>query len=282
MKVRFNDLPMLFRLDTTFRVGFLSKSNTEKELSFSGRHLLISSFFIFILVISLFTLILFSVGANFGKNMNDASISREKLESQYQKIRELQKKINEQDLYFKNIQLILGGNLADSISYQEGPENQEIEYSELNTNMSKNEKELFGNLEKEIQAPKNTVDQPSKTKFIKPVNGYISRGYNPDSHAGLDLVTQKNGKVRCSGNGKVLYAGFSQKDGYVLIIGHPYGYVTVYKHNQKILKKIGQKVVAGDIIALVGNTGENSSGPHLHFEIWKDLDPIDPSELLSF
>jgi murein DD-endopeptidase MepM/ murein hydrolase activator NlpD len=71
-------------------------------------------------------------------------------------------------------------------------------------------------------------------------------------------------------------------DGYILILDHANGYITVYKHNKKALKKIGEKVKLGDPIAIVGNTGDNTDGPHLHFELWYNQSPVNPTDYMNF
>ena len=83
-------------------------------------------------------------------------------------------------------------------------------------------------------------------------------------------------------SGTVIYSGYTRKDGYILIIDHGNDYTSIYKHNRKALKKIGDKVQLGDPIAIVGSTGQNSDGPHLHFELWYKQVPVNPEEYLQF
>lgn len=120
--------------------------------------------------------------------------------------------------------------------------------------------------------------------FISPVDGFISRGFNPDKgHFGIDFVVKKGTPVYASANGYVIFSDFTFKDGNMLIISHPNDYITVYKHCSSLLKKQRDIVLQGEIIALSGNTGEITTGPHLHFEIWKNGYPIDPEkELINY
>jgi murein DD-endopeptidase MepM/ murein hydrolase activator NlpD len=116
--------------------------------------------------------------------------------------------------------------------------------------------------------------------FSKPVNGFISRGFNPDNgHMGVDFVIKTGTPVFSAAAGYVIFADYTVNDGYMIIIAHSDGYITVYKHCSALLKKTRDIVSEGEIIALSGNTGELSTGPHLHFEIWKNGKPIDPQNL---
>lgn len=117
--------------------------------------------------------------------------------------------------------------------------------------------------------------------FSRPVNGYISRGFSPDNgHMGIDFVIKTGTPVYSAAAGYVIFADFTVNDGYMIMIAHSDGYITVYKHCSVLLKKSRDIVAEGEIIALSGNTGELSTGPHLHFEIWKNGKPIDPQNLL--
>lgn len=116
--------------------------------------------------------------------------------------------------------------------------------------------------------------------FSKPANGYISRGFNPENgHMGIDFVIKTGTPVYSAAGGYVLFSDFTVNDGFMMIIAHSDGYITVYKHCSALLKKARDVVSEGEIIALSGNTGELSTGPHLHFEIWKNGKPINPQNL---
>ncbi|HSD62672.1 MAG TPA: M23 family metallopeptidase [Ignavibacteriaceae bacterium] len=117
--------------------------------------------------------------------------------------------------------------------------------------------------------------------FSKPSDSFISRKFEPGSgHMGIDFVVKTGTPVYAAANGYVIFADYTTKDGYMLIINHNNGYITIYKHCSVLLKKARDLVFQGETIALSGNTGEISTGPHLHFEIWKDGEPIDPAKLL--
>ncbi|MCJ7552825.1 MAG: M23 family metallopeptidase [Ignavibacteriaceae bacterium] len=117
--------------------------------------------------------------------------------------------------------------------------------------------------------------------FIQPIKGFISRDYKPDQgHKGLDFVAKENTPVYASAGGYVVFANFTPQHGFIIIINHAHGYVSKYKHCSLLVKKEGETVKQGELIALSGNSGTDTSGPHLHFEIWKDGNPIDPRKVL--
>jgi len=121
----------------------------------------------------------------------------------------------------------------------------------------------------------------SQTFFILPVNGYISRDYEPEKgHMGLDIAVKENTPVYASASGYVVFAGYTVDEGYVIILNHSDGYLTIYKHCALLLKNERERVEQGELIAQSGNSGLHSSGPHLHFEIWKDGSVINPELVL--
>ncbi|MBI3587252.1 MAG: M23 family metallopeptidase [Ignavibacteriales bacterium] len=129
----------------------------------------------------------------------------------------------------------------------------------------------------------NTVEEKQQVVFpvILPTEGYISRGFEAEQrHYGLDIAGKTGTPVNAAADGHVVFAGWTSDDGYKIIISHAGGFLTFYKHNQSLLKLSNMFIRRGEPIALLGNSGQTSSGPHLHFEIWKDGSPVDPSRYI--
>ncbi|HEY6192988.1 MAG TPA: M23 family metallopeptidase [Bacteroidota bacterium] len=104
-----------------------------------------------------------------------------------------------------------------------------------------------------------------------PAEGYFSKSFEPgEFHYGMDIAGKEGSGIFAAADGHVVFSGWTYDDGYTLLIAHAEGFVTVYKHNQSLLKITGATVKRGDLVALMGNTGRTSSGPHLHFEVWKN------------
>ena len=110
-----------------------------------------------------------------------------------------------------------------------------------------------------------------------PVQGFLTRGFDARTgHFGVDVATGTGSVVRTVGDGFVIFADWTFEGGNTLAVQHADGYVSVYKHNERLLRRTGERVRARDAVAVSGNTGEVSTGPHLHFELWRDGLPQDP------
>jgi murein DD-endopeptidase MepM/ murein hydrolase activator NlpD len=113
---------------------------------------------------------------------------------------------------------------------------------------------------------------------ILPTEGFITRGFEPEhNHFGLDIAGKMGNLIVAAADGNIVFSGWTYDDGYIVIVSHASGFMSFYKHNQSLLKSSGSFVRRGEPIATLGNSGTTSSGPHLHFEIWKDGVPVDPS-----
>lgn len=119
--------------------------------------------------------------------------------------------------------------------------------------------------------------------FFRPVKGLVSDKFNPNiRHYGVDLVAAPKESVMAVMEGTVVFSGYDPEVGYVIQLQHKNGFISVYKHNAILLKKMGDRVKAGEAIAIVGNTGKLSTGAHLHFELWEKGTPVNPELYISF
>lgn len=118
--------------------------------------------------------------------------------------------------------------------------------------------------------------------FFTPLKGVVSQGYDPAIHPYVDITAAAGSVVKATLDGTVIYDGWSDEAGYTIQIQHEGDIVSIYKHNEKLLKKTGDKVKAGAPIALVGNTGNVTTGDHLHFELWHKGETVDPTKYINF
>jgi murein DD-endopeptidase MepM/ murein hydrolase activator NlpD len=213
---------------------------------------------------------------------NDVSIERLKLEEQHLEIRKLSNKISSQEKYIETIRRVLSGETIEDSSEMSLPDIANVIPANINSEPSENEEELAKKVKDDLRTGSAKKANKNVPYFSSPVKGVISQGFELGSHPAIDIVTSKDQTVLACLSGTVIYAGYSQKDGFVVIIDHANGYVSVYKHNKTILKKSGSRVQMNDAIAIVGNTGENSTGPHLHFELWYNQAAVDPSTYMEF
>lgn len=123
----------------------------------------------------------------------------------------------------------------------------------------------------------------SEAFFFSPINGFVSDHYNAKKgHFGVDVVAKTNEPVKCIADGTVVFSSWTQDFGYVLMVQHSANLISIYKHNAELYKKLGTFVNAGEIISIVGNSGEMTSGPHLHFELWYNGSSLNPEEFVTF
>ena len=122
-----------------------------------------------------------------------------------------------------------------------------------------------------------------ETFFFSPISGFVSDHYDvKKGHFGVDVVAKTNEPIKCIADGTVILASWTQDSGYVIAVQHRGNIISVYKHNAELLKKVGTFVNAGEIIAIVGNSGEMTDGPHLHFELWYNGNSLNPEEFVTF
>jgi murein DD-endopeptidase MepM/ murein hydrolase activator NlpD len=129
----------------------------------------------------------------------------------------------------------------------------------------------------------NKYRELQQTFFFTPITGYISDHYDvKKGHFGIDVVAKKNEPVKCIADGTVIIRDWTQESGYVIAVQHSGNLISIYKHNAELLKKVGTFVNAGEIISIVGNSGEMTDGPHLHFELWYNGSSLNPEEFVTF
>jgi len=164
-----------------------------------------------------------------------------------------------------------------------------VDAQNINFIRSTNDSILRQQVEAEEQFRLSVLDneQGSRTlnelQFFTPVKGIITGEFSPaDGHFGVDLVAGPNEVVKAVLDGTVTMSTWTLETGYVIQIQHDYELISVYKHNATLFKSVGEKVAAGDAIAIVGNSGELTTGPHLHFELWHDRVPLNPADYIVF
>ena len=208
-----------------------------------------------------------------------------------------------------NEELIRLSNSIDSLSFQAEIKDQYIENIMIILNGGENknnEENLSGKTfkPKDLTSDYSVIDSFFRKEFESTVsssnligNGGINQDfllmppvssgivlsvYDPlNNHFGVDFVCNKEEPIKATFDGTVLMSSWTKDSGYVISIIHPNNLISVYKHNSKVFVKTGQSVSTGDVISIIGDTGEFSSGPHLHFELWMDGKSINPSEFIS-
>lgn len=253
----------------------------QEVWSFTSTRIRVVSLLLLLIVgLGVGTSYLISLFGGSGIGQNDTSIERKKLEQQHERIEVLLERVKQQEQYIAAVKRILSGEVPISSDMDSLADVTTVDYGSLTAKPSKSEKRISEKVKADMRT--NAPKEEAIPIFKPPVFGVVSDGFDKKTHPGIDVVTDKNESIKACLSGTVVYTGFTRMDGYILILDHGNGYMSVYKHALKSLKKIGSKVQLGDPIAIVGNTGENSDGPHLHFELWYHQIPVDPEKYLDF
>lgn len=197
----------------------------------------------------------------------------------------LEHEIEVRDRFFKTINAIMRGeeppDFSQSAETNERPEIKNL--PPLNQDSIFQDKILEERLSLSAQTARNASGSLSNLHFFLPVKGIITNKFNASKgHYGIDLVSQPNTRISATLSGTVIFAGWTLDTGYVIYIQHENNLVSAYMHNAALLKKTGDRVNGGEAIAIIGNTGQVTTGPHLHFELWHDGKPIDPEQYIVF
>ncbi len=230
----------------------------------------------------------------------------EKVYTLNKQIVELQKELSAQQVYTERVRKILVGDYSseeEAISKDEAaaaaaeldqgqlntvdPELDEVEPIEVDRQLR--EEVEFQEIGQQAQIPNTTTNFSPRNLplermiFNPPVRGAISAGFLVnDEHYGVDILAPKNTAIKATRAGYIFFAGWTVETGNTIAIQHDNNVISVYKHNSAILKKVGEFVEAGEAVAIIGNTGTLSDGPHLHFELWHEGTPVDPTIYMSF
>jgi len=199
----------------------------------------------------------------------------------------LEKALLENELYIKNISTIVTGKgpieiLTEKQNLSTNPE------SEISFKKSKDDSLLRLSVESEDKlsisaSEKTTQIDLESLLFFAPIKGVVTNGFNrKDEHFGTDIVAKENELIKCVYEGVVVISNWTSETGYVIGVQHENSFFSLYKHNSTLFKTVGDRVKSGDAIAIIGNSGELSSGPHLHFELWHQGTPLNPEDYIPF
>lgn len=200
----------------------------------------------------------------------------------------LEMELRFRDQYFENLSIIISGNepnnFLDFSSDTSKKDYKNIQFTRSSADSAlRQEIELIPGLHDQPGEPKQVSTSLEKIHFFPPARGIVTNSFNPlNNHFGTDIVAAPNEVVKATLDGTVLMASWTLETGYVMQIQHDNNIVSFYKHNAELLKKVGARVKAGDAIAIIGNSGELTTGPHLHFELWHNGIAINPEDYIIF
>jgi murein DD-endopeptidase MepM/ murein hydrolase activator NlpD len=198
----------------------------------------------------------------------------------------LERELRQWKIYLGNLHTILRGGSPDNL---ESLSDTAVRYKEINFKRSVEDSLLRMQIESEelynlsLVDNKKDVNSLARLHFFAPVKGVITNTFKiQQAHFGVDIVAPPNEVIVAISDGTVTFSSWTLETGYVIQIMHGNNLLSVYKHNSKLLKQSGTQVKAGEAIAIIGNSGELTTGPHLHFELWYNGSPINPEQYIVF
>ncbi len=263
----------------TYKEKWAIKINRVQWLSV----LLVSVILLFVLSYFIFSYT--PIGTLLPENVKNRN--KKDIENTAVRVAMLEKQIDYQGKYIANLQnVILGKVPIDSVyDIEDSADVMDVEDHDfhVDTALSKAEQILNRTLKYNAEISKQKRSGILDQLFLyDPVIGRISQKFKIPNHPGVDIVTKENEQIKSCLDGIVIHSSYDDKDGNTVIISHKHGISSVYKHAKSIYVKIGDHVKTGEAIGIVGNTGSQSSGPHLHFELWNDMGPLNPLDYFSF
>ena len=197
----------------------------------------------------------------------------------------LEQQIALNNKFYKSIEDVLSGNIEEFVPRDELSLDSSLTNSDFVTVSPNSQDSILRKYvenEDKFNLTNNELIIENKM-FFSPIKGEITQSFNfNENHFAIDIAADIGTPVKSVLDGKIIFSEWSLETGYVVVIDHGENIISVYKHNSKILKEQNDFVQAGEVIAYSGNQGNLSTGPHLHFELWKNGTPIDPEPLLNF
>ena len=275
------------RLKYKYKLSVINETSYEEVFNFrlSQLHVLTAlSVLAVILVVLTILLIAFTGLREFIPGYPDGNM-RQMIAQNALRVDSLENELLKRDRFFKSIRLVLNGgdttslerSREDTARYRNDTIRFQISEQENEFRAAIEERERF-NLSLGMKEQNHDYYH-----FFPPVEGIVTQSFDEKKrHYGTDIVAKANAKVAAVLDRVVIFTDWTVKTGYVIQVQHTNDLISVYKHNSILLKKQGDYVRAGEVLGVVGNTGEESSGPHLHFELWRAGNPLNPENFIKF
>lgn len=283
---------LLERLKHKYRLVVLNDETLEEHLSFRlsqmNVYVLLSTITV-VLVILIVMVIAFTPLREYIPGYGDTSTRRTAVEVSY-KSDSLESVVLKQDFFIENLKKIIEGNVDSSGIDTAGLSDQTRHDAVDLDSISKKELLLRDEIEKrenyelfDTEIGDYEEGSIADFHFFSPIKGYVTDRFDARiEHYGIDIVGAENEPIKAIADGMVITSSWTVETGNVIAIQHKNNLVSFYKHNSVLLKKVGNFVRAGDVIAIIGSSGEKSTGPHLHFELWHNQTPINPLDYIDF
>jgi murein DD-endopeptidase MepM/ murein hydrolase activator NlpD len=275
------------KLFNKYRMVVLNEDTFEEKLSFKLTRLnvfIFGSLFSILLITATIFLIAFTSLREYIPGYSSTKLKREATRLVYE-VDSLKQVLDVNNLYIKKIRDLLTGQIAE-VQFDKDSVLQTIQYDKDTFDLEPSEYDL--EFRQEIERADrysifNEAVKSTEIVFFSPVKGTLTDGYNPKTkHFAVDIAVEMNTPVKSVADGTVIFAQWTADTGHVVIVEHAGGFTSIYKHNIALHKEQGDLVKSGEVIASAGDTGELSTGPHLHFELWSEGYPVNPVNYIDF
>jgi murein DD-endopeptidase MepM/ murein hydrolase activator NlpD len=211
--------------------------------------------------------------------------TRQMIIRNYVLVDSLENEIITRDKYFEKLQTLFLGEVPaeESTVSETGIKAHEVEFRSFNADSAFQDKLLEERLGLSVSENSKRLPSIANIHFFTPLRGMITNKFNTKTeHLAVDIVGKLNARISNVLDGTVIFAGWTMDTGNSIFIQHESNIISAYKHNAELLKSVGDRVKAGEVIAIMGNSGELTTGPHLHFELWHNGTALDPETYIDF
>ena len=268
-----------------YRLAVFNEDSYEEKfaLSLSKRNIFLAISFITLFVISITTIFIFYTPVREYIPGYDTTKIRIQAIQNLEKIDSIMISLQKNKQFIESFSSTINKQDFNSV-YADNQNLQKVDLNELKVNINVEDSILRKIVE--IEDRFNIIESENNKISIdltSPASGLISQGFSfSDKHFGVDIVLKERTPVKSISDGIVIFSAWTLNYGYTVVVYHKNKLTSIYKHNESIKVKKGDFVMSGEVIALSGNTGDLTTGPHLHFEIWDSQGPLNPEDLISF
>jgi len=275
------------KLINKYRLVILNEDTFEEKLSFK---LTIMNVFVFgtlfsvLLIVGTIFLISFTSLREYIPGYSSTKLKREATQLVY-KADSLNQVLEMNNLYIQKVKELLTGKITE-VQFDKDSVLNAMKFDKDSMNFSPSDIDLEFRLDVESTDRFSVFREAIKSAdvvFFSPVKGIVTDGYSlKNKHFAIDIAVEKGTPVKSVADGTVIFAEWTAETGHVIIVEHSGGFISIYKHNTSLHKQQGDLVKSGEVIASAGDTGEFSTGPHLHFELWNEGYPVNPVNYIDF
>jgi murein DD-endopeptidase MepM/ murein hydrolase activator NlpD len=275
------------KLINKYRLVILNEDTFEEKLSFK---LTIMNVFVFgtlfsvLLIVGTIFLISFTSLREYIPGYSSTKLKREATQLVY-KVDSLNQVLEVNNVYIQKVKELLTGEIKE-VQFDKDSVLSALKLNKDSMNFEPSDIDLEFRQDVETADRFSIFNEATKSAdivFFSPVKGIVTDGYSlKNKHFAIDIAVKKGTPVKSVADGTIIFAEWTIETGYVVIVEHSKGFISVYKHNTALHKQQGDMVKSGEVIASAGDMGELSTGPHLHFELWNEGYPVNPVNYIDF